>query len=102
MEEPTLAMNTLEIAIVTRGAKVAKILLEQVKPELDALNILYDAGGGAKETIDQAGLDGRPEFSGLTKAQLDDGMFALTSTTKTALTNTFTQLEQLAARAPGG
>ena len=77
---------------------VAKLLLDQVKPVLDQLNPIYDGAGGVKTTVDQAGLDGVSSFSGLTKTQLDDGMYVLTATIKAALDNGLTQLTQLAAR----
>lgn len=52
-----------------------------------------------KETVDQADLDSDPSLSGLTKAQLDDAMYVMTATIRAALTNSYTQLAHLAARA---
>lgn len=92
-------MTTLELNTVSRGFQAAKLVLEELKPAIDQLNIIYDSVGGAKQTIDQAGLDAVPAFSGITKAQLDDGIFALTATLRTAINNAFTQLAHLAARA---
>lgn len=94
-----MAATPLELDTVSRGMLAAKKLLDEVKPVLDLLNVIYDAAGGVKETLTQAELDAVTSFSGLTKAQLDDGMFALTSTVKTAITNAYTQLAALAARA---
>lgn len=92
-----MAITALESNTVSRGAALAKRVLE-LKAEIDYLNIIYDASGGVKETLTQAELDSVPSFSGVTKAQVDDGMFALTSGLKTAITNSYTQLAQLAAR----
>jgi hypothetical protein len=93
-----MALSALESDTVSRGAQSAKIVVEQLKPLLDRLNIIYDSTGGAKTTITQGNLDLVPSFSGLTKAQLDDGMFALTATLKTAIDAAYTQLVELAAR----
>lgn len=93
-----MSLSALGQNTVTRGINAAKYLIEVLKPVLDELNIIYDASGGLKSTIVQSDLDGIASFSGLTKAQLDDGMFALTSTIKTGLTNAYSQLAQLAAR----
>jgi hypothetical protein len=94
-----MALSKLGQDAVSRACQTAQVVLETVKPVLDALDILYNSAGGLKSTIQQADLDAIPSFSGLTKQQLDDGLFALTATLKTDITNAFTQLEQLAARA---
>lgn len=94
-----MALTALEVNTVKRGLSAANLVIDQLKPMVDSLNIIYDSAGGAKETITQAGLDEIPSFSGLTKAQLDDGMFALTATLKDAITAAYTQLSQLSARA---
>lgn len=92
-------MTQLELNTVSRGLAAAKLVLDQLKPSIDALNVIYDSAGGAKTTITQQGLDAVPAFSGLTKTQLDDGMFALTSTLRLAIADAYTQLAQLSARA---
>ncbi len=94
-----MSLTTLEKNTVNRGCIQAKILIEQVKPLLDEMNAIYDSAGGVKTTITQEDLDAESSLSGLTKAQLDDGMFVLTSTLKGDLANGLTQLAQLAARA---
>lgn len=91
-------ITKLESDTVSRGMQMAKDLLD-LYGDLKQLNVIYDSGGGVKETITQQDLDGVSSFSGLTKQQLDDGMFALTSTVLTALTNSMTQLSELSARA---
>lgn len=95
-----MALTTLEQNTINRACVQAKILLEQLKPILDEMNSIYDSAGGAKTSITQQNLDAATYLSGLTKAQLDDGMFVLTGTIKGDLANGLTQLSQLAARAP--
>lgn len=92
-------LNTLEANTIARGRAMARKLLEEVKPILDGLNTIYDSAGGVKETVDQGDLDAASELSGLTKAQLDDAMYVMTATIKTALQDGYTQLAHLAARA---
>lgn len=93
-----MAFTKLESDTVSEGCQLARKLLHDIKPVLDRLNILYDSAGGLKETITQEDLDSVPSFSDLTKAQLDDGMFVLTATLRTALTDGLTQLAHIAAR----
>jgi hypothetical protein len=94
-------MSQLEIDAVSRSLQAAKLVLDRLKPTLDALNVIYDSAGGAKTTITQQGLDEIPAFSRITKTQLDDGMFALTSTLRLAVGDAYTQLAQLASRSNG-
>ncbi len=93
-----MAISTLEQNTVTQGLRTAKLVIEKLAPVLNELNVIYDAGGGVKETLTQPELDSVAAFGGITKAQLDDGMFALTSTLKNDITNAYAQLTQLAAR----
>lgn len=93
-----MALTTLELTTINRGIVMAKKILE-LQSELYQLNIIYDSSGGVKETVTQAELDERPEYSGLTKQQLDDGMYALTGTIRTDVQNALTQLTNLASRA---
>ena len=92
-------MNALAQNTVSRGLTAAKKAIEELKPVLDELNILYDSQGGLKETMTQGDLDSVASFSALTKQQLDDGMYALTATLKGAIDNAYTALAQLACRA---
>jgi hypothetical protein len=88
-----LAQNT-----VSRSINAAKYLVETLKPVLDELNVVYDSSGGLKSTIQQSDLDSVSSFSGLTKQQLDDGLYQLTAILRTDLANGYTALAQLAAR----
>lgn len=91
-------MTALEQNTVSRAMSAAKTLIETIKPILDELDAIYNSAGGAGGTITQAGLDSIASFSGLTKAQLDDGMYALTATIRGNLVTAYSQLAQLAAR----
>lgn len=93
-----MALSTLELNTIRRGAQMARLVIDQLKPVIDELNVIYDADDGVKEIVDQEALDTEPSLSGLTKAQLDDGMYALTATLKTTIGNAYTQLVHLAAR----
>lgn len=94
-----MPLSTLGNTSLNRAIGVAKKLLEEIKPILDGLNIVYDTPTtGLKATIVQADLDARTDLSGLTKAQLDDAMFVISTTVKNALATSYTQLAHLAAR----
>lgn len=94
-----MAMNTLQKNTVSDGAAVAKQLLTQIYPILQRLNVIYDAQGGVKSQLDDNALASEGIYSNLTKTELDDGMFVLTSTLRTAISDGLTQLEKIAARA---
>lgn len=92
-------LTALEQNTVSRAMQNSKILIEQIKPILDELNTIYNSSGGLSTTITQGNLDLVPSFSGLTKTQLDDGMYALTATLRGDLSTAYAQLSQLSARA---
>jgi len=50
------------------------------------------------ETLTQEELDEVPELSGLTKQQVDDGVYVLTTLMLPAIQNGYPALAQLAAR----
>lgn len=93
-----MAITLLEQDTVSRGFTAAKKVLRDIHPLLHELNVIYDSAGGVKETLTQAELDSVSGFSGITKAQLDDGMYALTTTLKAAIDGAYAQLAELAAR----
>ncbi len=93
-----MALTILEQNTINRGLAAAKLLLEQLRPILDELNVIYDGTGGVKSTITQQNLDSAAYLSGLTVAQLNDGFFVLTATVRADLDNGLTALSQLAAR----
>jgi hypothetical protein len=94
-----MALNAMAQNAISRAMNGSKTLIEQLKPILDELDVVYNAQGGLKDTITQADLDAIPSYSGLTKQQLDDGMFVLTATLKNDIAAAYSQLTQLAARA---
>lgn len=93
-----MAISALEKDTVSNGMNAAKLVINDLKPLLDKLQILYDSAGGVKTTLTQGEIDSVSSWSELTKTQLDDGMYALTNTLKTAIDSTYTALAQLAAR----
>lgn len=93
-----MAITRLESDTVSRGFNAAKLALEQLKPVVDSLDVIYNSSGGVKDTLTQGDLDGVPSFSGITKGQVDDGVFALMGI-KTAIANAYTALAEFAARA---
>ena len=94
-----MALTNMEKDAVTEGAQTAKKIIREIKPMMDSLNIIYDREGGLKSTITQEDLDSVSSWSGLTKQQLDDGMYAVTTTLRTAIINAYSALAELAARA---
>lgn len=96
-----MPLTTLEVHTINRSFMLSLKVLNEVLTMADLLNTIYNATGGCKDTITQEGMDERPEFSGLTKTQLDDGMYALTGAIRTSIDSATTALSQLAARVPG-
>jgi len=92
-------MNTLQKTTVSTASVAARTLLDDVYPKLQQLNVIYDADGGVKSQLDDAALAAEGVYSNLTKAELDDGMYALTATLKNAITAAYTALAKIAARA---
>ena len=93
-----MALTALEKATIGEGIQAARKIINELKPVLDRLNVIYDANTGAKVTITQNNLDLVADYSGLTKAQLDDGMYVLTATLRADIVNAYTQLVQLGSR----
>src|SRR6185295_3903622 len=98
VEVGKMALTTLETMTINRGIALAKKLTSDIVPELRRLQVSYDAANAVKATVTQPNLDLATQFSGITKAQLDDAFFAMTSTLKTALDTAYAQIETLAER----
>lgn len=92
-----MALNAVEQNLISKACAAAKTL-EDLKGILSELDYLYNGAPNYKAAITQADLDLVTSFSGLTKTQLDDGLFALTSTILTPLSNSLNQLINLAVR----
>jgi len=93
-----MALDKLALDTISKAMQASKLLMEQANPLLNQIDLLYNQVGGLKETITDADLAEVASYSGLTKQQLDDGMYALTSGVKGALTTGFNAITQLAAR----
>lgn len=93
-----MPISTLEKDTLGKAFAVAKTVLGDLHPKLQALQEMYDSAGGVKETLTQAELDELPELSGMTKTQVDDGLYVLTTLLLPAITNGYPALAQLAAR----
>jgi hypothetical protein len=93
-----MPLSQLESDTIAKACAVAKTLLLDLQPKLAGFSAIYDAEGGAKGTITQEELDEVAALSGLTKAQLDSALYAMTTTILPAITNAYASLAQLAAR----
>lgn len=93
-----MPMSTLERDTLAKEFAVCKTLLNDLLPKLQAIQQIYDSAGGVKETLTQAEMDEEPALSGLTKTQMDDGSYVLTTNILPVLTAGYGQLAQLAAR----
>jgi hypothetical protein len=91
-------MSQLERDTLSKSFAVTKQLLLDLQPKLASLAQIYDSVGGVKATLSQAELDEVPELSGLTKLQVDDGLYALTTVLLPAIEAGYPALSQLAAR----
>jgi len=94
-----MSLDKLALDTISKAMQASKLLLDQAMPLINQMDLIYNAAGGLKETITDADLAEVASFSGLTKQQLDDGVYALTSTLKTDLANDYNALTQLAVRA---
>lgn len=90
--------NQLEHDTLSKLFAVCKTILNDLQPKLASFGQIYDSAGGMKETLTQEELDEIPELSGLTKQQVDDGMYVLTTLILPAINNGYPSLAQLAAR----
>ena len=93
-----MPMSQLEADTISKSCAVAKTLLLDLLPKLQGLQAIYDSAGGVKTTLTQAEMDEVAVLSGLTKAQLDDALFAMTGAILTGITNAYPGLAQVAAR----
>lgn len=97
-----MAMNTLEYDTLNVAFAVCKMILNDLQPRLLALQQQYDSAGGVKETLTQQEMDEVAALSGLTKAQADDGLYALTTVFLPAITQSYASLSNLASRSRSG
>ena len=93
-----MPMSQLESDTIAKMCAIAKQLLADVQPKLESLRSIYDSAGGVKTTLTQEELDEVAELSGLTKTQVDDGLYVLTTLLLPAIQQGYPALAQLAAR----
>lgn len=93
-----MPMSTLERETLAKSFAVTKQILLDIQPKLAGIAQIYDSEGGVKETLTQEELDEIPELSGLTKIQVDDGLYVLTTLLLPAIQQGYPALAQLAAR----
>lgn len=93
-----MPMSTLERDSLAKSFAVSKTLLLDLQPKLSGLKEIYDSAGGVKTTLTQEEMDEEAALSGLTKAQADDGLYALTTVILPAIEQAYAALAQLSAR----
>ena len=93
-----MPLSQLEHDTLAKAFATSKTLLADLQPKLASMAQIYDAEGGMKTTLTQDELDELPELSGLTKQQVDDGFYAMTTVILPGIVNGYAALAQLAAR----
>lgn len=93
-----MPMSQLERDTLSKSFAVAKTLLLDLQPKLAGLDQIYNSAGGVASTLTQAKLDEVAELSGLTVAQVTDGLYALTAVILPGIQTAYPALAQLAAR----
>lgn len=97
-----MAMNALEYDTLNMAFAVSRMILTDLQPRLASLQQQYDAEGGVKSTLTQEEMDAVAALSGLTKAQADDGFYALTAVILPAITQVYSVLSILSSRCRSG
>lgn len=93
-----MSVSTLEHDTLAKSFAVCKTVLNDLYPKLLSLAQIYDSEDGVKTTLTQEELDELTQLSGLTKTQIDDGLYVLTTLILPAIQNGYPALAQLAAR----
>ena len=93
-----MALNSYEVLTIQRLIQLSRMIVEQIEPGLDSLNEIYNSVGGIKDSIPAEDLGQDGLYGGMTKAQLDDAAYALTSVIKGAVDNVHAQLQLIAYR----
>ena len=93
-----MPLSTLEHDTLAKAFATCKTLLNDVQPRLAQFAQIYDSEGGMKTTLTQEELDDVAALSGLTKTQVDQGFYALTTVILPGIANNYAVLAQLAAR----
>src|SRR5262249_34949544 len=93
-----MALNSYEVLTIQRIIQLSRLIVEQLKPGLDNVNEVYNAVGGIKDTIPAEDLGQDALYGGMTKQQLDDAAYALTTTMKGAVDSVQATLQGIAYR----
>lgn len=93
-----MPMSQLEKDTLSKSFALCKTVLYDLQPKLGSLAQLYDAAGGVKTTLTDEELTEVAELSGLTKQQVDDGLYVLTTLLLPAIEQGYPSLVPLAAR----
>ena len=93
-----MPLSQLEHDTLAKAFAVSKTLLLDLQPKLAGLDSIYNSAGGVATTLTQAELDEIPALSGLTLAQVNDGLYALTAVILPGIQTAYPALAQLAAR----
>lgn len=91
-----MALNTAQQNVL-RLAQQKAAALRAMRADLDQLNILWNGALNYKGAVDQPSLDAIPSFNGITVQQVQDGLFALTSTVLNDINTADTQLAVIAS-----
>lgn len=93
-----MALNGMQIAVITESFRDCKQLTDALLPSLQRLNIIGNAAGGLLANLQQADLDAVNAFSGITVQQVKDVFFVLTGAVLNDVNNSLAQLQQGSAR----
>ena len=97
-----MPMTTLEADTLNAAFAICKMVITDLQPRLQAIQQQYDSGGGVKSTLTQEDLDEATNtLSGLTKQQVDDGLYVLTAILLPGITQGYASLAGLASRYRG-
>jgi len=91
-------LNMLQIQVINSAFNQCRLLTDTMLPQLERTDILCNGAAKVLLGITQADLDSSGAFSGMTIQQLNDIIFALSATVKTAVVNSQAALEIGSAR----
>jgi hypothetical protein len=91
-------MSQLERDTVAKICAVSKQVLNDLQAKIAGINEIYNSAGGVATTLSQEKLDAEPALSGITKQQVDDAAYALSTGILGGITTGYTALAQTAAR----
>lgn len=93
-----MALNQLQIQVIAAAFNQCRLLTDTLLPQLERTDILCNGAAKVLLPVTQADIDQSGVFSGTTLQQLNDIIFALTGTVRTAVVNAKAALEIGSAR----